>query len=142
MTITITPYLLYEDVDAALEFLRRAFGFEEVLRYTGAEGYVSHAEARIGDTSVYLGDPGGDFRDPSKLGAATVLVGVDGIADVDALCERAREAGAQIIEEPADQVYGARRFSARDPEGHEWFFSRQIAEVAPEDWGATTPAGA
>jgi uncharacterized glyoxalase superfamily protein PhnB len=138
MTITITPYLLYEDVDAALEFLARAFGFEEVLRYTGAEGYVSHAEARTGDVSIYLGDPGEDYRNPAKLGSSTVMIGVDGIDDVDALCERARGAGARIIEEPADQAYGERRFSARDPEGHEWFFSRQIAEVAPEDWGATT----
>jgi PhnB protein len=140
MTITITPYLLYADVDAALGFLHSAFGFEEVLRYTGAEGYVNHAEARFGDTSVYLGDPGDDYRNPAEQGGATVLVGIDGVDDVDALCERARAAGAQIIEEPADQVYGERRFSARDPEGHEWFFSRQISDVAPADWGATTPA--
>ena len=140
MTITITPYLLYEDVAAALTFLEQAFGFEEVLRYTGAEGYVNHAEARLGDTSVYLGDPGDDYRNPAAQGAATVMIGIDGVDDVDALCEHARSAGAQIIEEPADQVYGERRFSARDPEGHEWFFSRKIADVAPSDWGATTPA--
>jgi uncharacterized glyoxalase superfamily protein PhnB len=140
MTITITPYLLYEDVAAALTFLEQAFGFEEVLRYTGPEGYVNHAEARFGETSVYLGDPGDDYRNPAAQGGTTVMVGVDGVDDVDALCERARAAGAQIVEEPADQVYGERRFSARDPEGHEWFFSRQIADVAPADWGATTPA--
>ena len=136
MTITITPYLLYQDVAAALDFLERAFGFEEVLRYTGAEGYVNHAEARLGDTSVYLGDPGEDYR------RATVMIGVHGVDDVDALCERASAAGAQIIEQPADQVYGERRFSARDPEGHEWFFSRKTADVAPDQWGATTPATA
>ncbi len=140
MTITITPYLLYEDVAAALTFLEQAFGFEEVLRYTGPEGYVNHAEARLGDTSVYLGDPGDDYRNPAAQGAATVMISVDGGDDVDALCEHARSAGAQIIQEPADQVYGERRFSARDPEGHEWFFSRKIADVAPSDWGATTPA--
>ncbi|MGH2942936.1 MAG: VOC family protein [Solirubrobacteraceae bacterium] len=137
MTITITPYLLYADVEAALEFLARAFGFEEVLRYTGAEGYVNHAEARLGDRSIYLGDPGEDYRNPAALGSATVLVGVDGVDDVDALCERARDAGAQITEEPADQEYGERRFMARDPEGHSWHFSQKIADVEPEDWGAT-----
>ncbi len=145
MTITITPYLLYADVDAALAFLGRAFGFEEVLRYTGADGRVSHAEARLGDDHVYLGDPtsaGSEYRNPAALGAATVLISVDGVDDVDALCERARAAGAQISEEPADQAYGQRRFAATDPEGHKWFFAQTIADVAPQDWGATTPAGA
>jgi uncharacterized glyoxalase superfamily protein PhnB len=145
MTIKITPYLLYADVVAALAFLERAFGFEEVLRYTGAEGRVNHAEARLGEDYIYLGDPtsaGSEYRNPAALGAATVLIGVDGVGDVDALCERAREAGAQITEEPADQDYGERRFGATDPEGHKWFFSQKIAEVAPQDWGATTPAQA
>jgi len=140
MTITITPYLLYEDVAAALTFLEQAFGFEEVLRYTGPEGYVNHAEARLGDANVYLGDPGERYRNPARLAGATVMIGVHGLDDVDALFDRACAAGAEVIETPADQVYGERRFSVRDPEGHEWFFSRKIAEVAPSDWGATTPA--
>lgn len=137
--MTITPYLLYEDVDAAMSFLARAFGFEEVLRYSNADGEVNHAEMRLGDDVIYLGDPGADYRNPARLGAPTVLVGVDGLDDVDALCERARAAGAKITEPPADQAYGARRFGAVDPEGHHWHFSQPIAEVAPEDWGATTP---
>ena len=137
--MTIAPYLCYEDIETALAFLQRAFGFEETLRYSGAEGYVNHAEMRLGDDVIYLGDPGDDYRNPARLGAATVMIGVDGIEDVDALCERAREAGAEITEEPADQEYGERRFSARDPEGHWWYFSKPIREVAPQEWGATTP---
>lgn len=140
MPVTISPYLLYGNVDAALAFLREAFGFEEVLRHTAPEGHVDHAEARLGGAQVYLGDPrgaGGEYRNPAALGAATVLVVVDGVGDVDALCDRARAAGAQITEEPADQDYGARRFGATDPEGHRWFFSQQVADVAAEDWGAT-----
>ena len=134
----ITPYLLYEDCEAALKFLADAFGFEEVLRYAGAGGYINHAEMRLGDSIIYMGDPGDDYRNPAKLGGATVLIGV-AVEDVDAACAQAREAGAEITEEPADQDYGERRFSARDPEGHMWHFSQQIREVAPEDWGATTP---
>ena len=137
--MTITPYLLYEDCDAALDFLSRAFGFEEVLRYQGAGGYVNHAEMRLGDDVIYMGDPGDAYRNPGRLGAATVLIGVDGIDDLDGLCERARAAGAQITQEPTDQEYGERRFDAVDPEGHRWHFSKPIADVAPEDWGATTP---
>jgi uncharacterized glyoxalase superfamily protein PhnB len=133
----ITPYLLYKEVDAALDFLSRAFGFEETLRYTGSEGYVNHAEMRLGDATIYLGDPGDQYRNPKELGQETVGLHVEIDGDVDALCERARAAGAAIKEEPADQEYGDRRFTAEDPEGHYWFFARKIAEVAPEDWGAT-----
>jgi uncharacterized glyoxalase superfamily protein PhnB len=133
---TITPYLLYKEVDAALDFLSRAFGFEEILRYTGAEGYVNHAEMRLGDAAIYLGDPGERYRNPKDLGRETVgiYVAIDG--DADELCERARAAGAEIKEEPADQPYGDRRFTAIDPEGHYWFFAQRIAQVAPEEWGA------
>jgi uncharacterized glyoxalase superfamily protein PhnB len=135
----IRPYLLYEDCDAALAFLSGAFGFEETLRYVGPEGYVSHAEVKLGDDIVYMGDPGGDYRGPAKLGASTAIVIVDGLDDVDALCERARAAGAEITEEPTDQDYGERRFAAVDPEGHTWYFSATLRAVTPQEWGATTP---
>jgi uncharacterized glyoxalase superfamily protein PhnB len=135
MPPTITPYLLYEDVDAALDFLARAFGFEEELRYTGPEGYVNHAEMRLGDGVIYMGDPGGDYRNPARAGAHTQMVCVN-VDDVDAVFEQARAAGAEITEEPADQAYGERRFMARDPEGHAWSISQVIRDVAPDDWGA------
>jgi len=128
-----------EDVAGALEFLSRAFGFEERLRYTGSEGYVNHAEMRLGDGVIYLGDPGEQYRNPKALGQETVGIYVL-VDDVDALYERARAAGAEIREEPTDQEYGDRRFTARDPEGHYWYFAQQIAQVAAEDWGATVTA--
>ncbi len=137
MPPTIAPYLLYEDCDAALDFLARAFGFVETLRYTGPEGYVSHAEMTIGDDGIiYMGDPGGDYQGPAKLGARTQLVCVQ-VDDVDATFERAKAAGAEIVAEPADQAYGERSFRAYDPEGHSWSIGQPIADVAPEDWGAT-----
>ena len=136
---TIVPYLLYEDVDAALEFLSKAFGFKETLRYTGEAGYVNHAEARLGDAAVYLGDPGEHYRNPRELGQETVGLYVL-VDDVDAHCERARAAGAEITEEPSDQEYGDRRYSAVDPEGHLWFFAERVRDVAPEEWGAATAA--
>jgi uncharacterized glyoxalase superfamily protein PhnB len=136
MNRQVTPYLLYSDVDAALDFLTRAFGFQEHLRHTGDQGYVDHAEMRLGDGVLYLGDPGDDYRNPNELGGRTVLITVS-VDDVDAHCEHARAAGAKIVEEPADQAYGERRYAADDPEGHRWFFGQVIREVAPEEWGAT-----
>ena len=134
---TITPYLLYKDVEAALDFLAAAFGFREVLRYTGEEGYVNHAEMRTGDAKIYLGDPGEQYRNPAELGQETVGIYVL-VDDVDAHFAAAQLAGAEIKQEPTDQEYGERRYTARDPEGHHWFFAQPTREVAPEEWGAVT----
>jgi uncharacterized glyoxalase superfamily protein PhnB len=136
MAETITPYLLYEDGAAAIDFLTAAFGFEEVLRHRSPEGRVWHAELRLGDGEVMLGEPGGEFRNPKRLGGVTVGIHVY-VDDVDAHFERARNAGAVIDEEPTDQEYGDRRYSATDREGHQWYFAQRIREVAPEEWGAT-----
>lgn len=136
MTQTITPYLLYEDVASALDFLARAFGFEEQLRFTGEAGYVNHAEMRLGDAAIYLGDPGGDYRNPKRLGQETVGIYVL-VDDVDAHFERAKAAGAEIDQEPEDQEYGDRRYTATDLEGHVWFFAQPIRQVGAEERGAT-----
>ncbi|MDQ3821839.1 MAG: VOC family protein [Actinomycetota bacterium] len=137
MSQTVTPYLLYEDVAGALDWLSKAFGFRETLRFTGDAGYVNHAEMDVGDGSpIYLGDPGDDYRNPKHLGAATCLVHVY-VDDVDAHHARAVEAGATIVDELREQEYGDRRYGAEDPEGHQWFFAQRITEVAPEEWGAT-----
>jgi uncharacterized glyoxalase superfamily protein PhnB len=133
----VIPYLLYADCEAALDFLSRAFGLEEVLRYVGDEGYVNHAEMKLGDARIFMGDPGDDYRNPRELGSETVGIYVYLDGNVDDLCQRARAAGAEIMEEPTDQEYGERRFTARDPEGHVWFFAQPIRDVTPQEWGAT-----
>ncbi len=126
MTHTITPYLLYEDCDAMLEWLARAFGFREVLRHRSPDGTVWHAEMEFGDAAIYMGDPGDDYRNPNRLGGAaqSLYVLVD---DVDAHYERARVAGARILVEPNDAPYG-RYYSAEDHEGHRWMFMQAPAD--------------
>jgi uncharacterized glyoxalase superfamily protein PhnB len=59
------------------------------------------------------------------------------VDDVDAHYERAEAAGAEVLEEPTDQDYGDRRYTARDLEGHHWYFAQRIRQPAPEEWGAT-----
>jgi len=137
----ITPYLLYKDVDSALDFLSAAFGFKEILRYTGEAGYVNHAEMRIdGGGKIYLGDPGDEYRNPKDLGQQTVGIYVL-VDDVDGHFERARAAGVEILEEPTDQEYGERRYTAKDLEGHHWYFAEPTREVAAENWGAEVASG-
>ena len=132
---SITPYLLYGSCEDALDFLSRAFGFEEVLRYRGPQGHVSHAEMRLDGAPIFMGNPGEGYRNPKELGQETVGLYVE-VADADAVYERAKAAGAEILQEPEDEEYGHRRFTARDPEGHHWFFAHVIADRAPEEWGA------
>jgi len=122
MTQTITPYLLYEDAGEALSFLSRAFGFEETRRNTSSEGQVSHAEMRFHGSEIHLGQPPRPSS-PRSFGGTTVLLYVY-VDNVDEHCAQARAAGAEIVDEPADQDYGERRYHCRDLEGHSWYFAQ------------------
>jgi uncharacterized glyoxalase superfamily protein PhnB len=131
----IAPYLLYEDAAGAIDFLTRAFGLRERLRVPTEDGRVSHSELELDGSVLMLGEPGPEYQSPKKAGTRHALVHVS-VDDVDAHCERARKAGATIIEEPSDQPYGDRRYAAEDPEGHQWFFAKHVRDLAPEEWGA------
>ena len=125
---TVTPYLHYADLEAAMAWLSKAFGLRELLRQAGPDGKARHAEMGLGETGVVMmGWPGPGYRTPKQLGQAThnLYVCVD---DVDALFDRATAAGALVIEAPADQAYGERRCGLEDPEGHRWYFAQSIAQ--------------
>jgi uncharacterized glyoxalase superfamily protein PhnB len=137
----ITPYLLYADVGAAIEYLSRVFGFRETLRFAEEDGRVSHAEVTFAEGGeVMLGNPGAGYRSPVELGGITQMVHVY-VDDVDSHYETARRAGAVIERELADQPYGDRSYGAVDLAGHRWFFSTRVKDVAPEEWGAVTASG-
>jgi PhnB protein len=125
----ITPYLLYEDADAAIDFLTRAFGFTEKYRLTDENGRVNHAEVVLGDGLVMFGRPPGDYKNPKRLGGTTQLVYVY-VDDVDKHFEQAKAAGATITQEPEDQAYGDRTYGADDPEGHSWTFATHVRDVS------------
>lgn len=133
MQQTVTPYLLYEDGAAAIDFLTRAFGFQEVMRSHSPEGRVWHAELSIGDGHVYLGEPGQDYRNPKRRGGTTVSIHVY-VDDVDEHFAHARSAGAEVKGEPEDRPYGDRVYHAVDPEGHDWFFAQHLRDVPLEEW--------
>jgi PhnB protein len=79
----IAPYLLYEDVDAAVDWLVPTFGFTEHVRMKGPDGKANHAEIHLGTGVVMMGNPGPEYRNPKHLGAATQLTYVY-VDDVDA----------------------------------------------------------
>jgi len=128
----ITPYLLYEDVAGALDWLTRAFGFRERMRIPGPDGKVGHAEMELADGIIMMGCPGPQYQNPKRVGHVTqnLYVYVD---DVDKHFEKAKKEGATILEEPKDQFYGDRRYGAVDLEGHHWYFAQHVRDVALED---------
>ena len=119
----IFPALRYRDGEAALEWLKRAFGFEEKTVYR-ADGAIQHAELRLGASLIMFGqhdDQGwmGGRRPDALASTVSVYAVVD---DPDAHYEGAKRAGATIVRELADESYGSREYSARDLEGNLWSF--------------------
>ena len=128
--MAITPYLLYQDAGAAVDWLAKAFGLrpDEIMK--GADGRVGHASMKLGEALLLLGSPGPDFKGPRAIGNWTANLYVD-VDDVERHHARAVKAGATIIEEPKDTFYGARRYGAEDLEGHRWYFAQALTATRP-----------
>jgi uncharacterized glyoxalase superfamily protein PhnB len=121
----ISPYLNYEDTGAMMEWLKQVFGFVPRHIQTDRDGAVVHAEMTFHDGVVMMGSPGGSFQNPRHLGQSTQSLYVY-VGDVDLHYEKAKAAGAEILEEPDDQEYGDRRYGVVDPEGHRWYFAARL----------------
>nr|WP_292223754.1 VOC family protein [Mesorhizobium sp.] len=127
--------VFYRDPRAALSFLQAAFGFEPSMLVSDPDGRLVHAEMRFGDGYIIV-DSEWDERiaSPASVGGKnTQAVYVRLQQDIDAHCEKARAAGAEIVEEPADHFYGERQYRARDPEGHIWTFTRTVRVVSKDE---------
>lgn len=134
---TVVPVLVYADAGKAAEWLCGAFGFTERLRVERS-GIVAHAQLTVGDGDIILGRQGAEFH-PPRRGEVSQFVHV-AVQDVDRHFEQAKQHGAQVVQPPHDMPFGERQYTAEDPEGHRWVFSQHIADVAPEQWGATVAA--
>jgi uncharacterized glyoxalase superfamily protein PhnB len=134
-TATVVPVLIYEDVGKAIEWLCSAFGFKERLR-AERDGVIGHAQLEVAECAIMLGRQGGPMKAPAGSGPSQYVV--VHVPDVDGRFERATQAGARVLMAPADMPFGERQCTVQDPFGHWWTFSQHIADVAPEEWGATT----
>lgn len=127
-------YLCVSDPEAAIMFYKVVFDAEELLRLTGPEGEILHAEVKIGPATIMLSGEYPDFgiRSPQFYGgtATTIHLHVD---DVDVLASRAEKAGAEIFIEPNDQPHGERQCKFRDPFGHEWLLGHEIEKLTVEE---------
>jgi uncharacterized glyoxalase superfamily protein PhnB len=113
----IIPTFVYDDVRGAIRFLCDAFGFEEHV-ISEQDGAVRHAELKLGDDYIMLGQRRED-RPDLVYGGTTTYVAVD---DPDAHHDRAAAAGAEIVAGLRDQDYGSREYAAKDPAGNVWWF--------------------
>lgn len=131
----LVPYLAYDDAPAAIDFLCRAFGFEERMRLPMESGRIGHAELALPDAVLYLASSYPEMALVSPRGLPAVACQLTCyVDDVDAHYARAREAGAIVDAGPEDQFYGERRYRAQDPEGHHWTFTQRVRDVPPEEW--------
>jgi len=131
-TSTVIPVLGYPDVQEAVDWLCRVFGFTERLRIGRHRSQLSYGEGAV---VVTEGSVTAAIGVLPKLGLRhSVMVRV---VDIDSHYEQARSSGAIIVNQPVDYPYGERQYTAEDHGGHIWTFSQTIKDVNPEDWGGT-----
>jgi uncharacterized glyoxalase superfamily protein PhnB len=122
------PIVSYEDAGAAIEWLKRAFGAEEVAVHKGDDGRVEHMELSFEGGVVMGGSKGvGELASKVEIGSPAAIYLV--ISDPDAHHGRAAAAGAEVVIPLRDEDYGSRGYSARDPEGNVWSFGTYRPEV-------------
>ena len=132
---TITPHLVIKGAEGAIDFYKQAFGAEEVCRmpFPGPDGTnrIGHAELQIGDSMLFLADefPENGITGPNGHSPVTIHLYVP---DVDAVYNRAIEAGATATMPPADMFWGDRYSKLVDPFGHHWSVATHIEDVTPE----------
>lgn len=124
---SITPYLVVQGAGKLIEFLKQAFGAEETMPPMKIpDGTVAHAELRIGDSLLMLGEAGGEHK---PMPATLYLY----VRDSDAVFRQAIQAGATSLREPADMFYGDRTGNVMDPCGNVWGISTHREDVPYEE---------
>ena len=132
---TVTPALTVRNGAEAIEFYKKAFGAEEIMRVPGPDGKsIMHAEIRVGTSRIMLGDEA-----PSMGCLAPVTLGGPGgslyvyVPDVDAAFKQAVAAGAKALMPVTDMFYGDRFGQVEDPSGHRWGLATHVEDLAPEE---------
>ena len=122
----VTPYLVVEGESKLIDFLKQAFDAQENFRMSGPDGSVMHAEIKIGDSIVMMGEASEKWK---PMAGAIYLY----VTDADAIYKRALQAGATSIMEPADQFYGDRHGGVKDPSGNVWWIATRKEDVSPDE---------
>ena len=121
---TVIPYIVVPDVAKLIDFAKQAFGATEVSVSKLPDGSVMHAEIKIGDSIIMMG----------QSGTMTFLAMLHlYMEDVDAVYQRAIQAGGKSLREPTDQFYGDRSAAVEDAFGNQWWIATHVEDVSPEE---------
>jgi PhnB protein len=120
---TIQPYMHPLRAEPVINFLKRAFGAEELGRYTSPDGVIHHATLNIGDSHLEMGEAQGPYQPMKSMFYLYVT-------DVDAVYKTALAAGAKSMQEPALQPYGDRVGAVTDAFGNQWWMATHLKDVA------------
>lgn len=138
---TVTPYLVVDGAAAAIAFYVAAFGAVEHHRLVGDDGRIGHAEITIGNSRLMMADeyPEAGAISPTTRGGTSTNFTIQ-VANVDNVFARAITAGATELRPIADQFYGHRQGTLRDPWGHQWSVSSPIANFTDEQYASNSSA--
>jgi PhnB protein len=123
---TVSPYIVVPGVAKLIEFAKEAFGAKEVFVSRRPDGSVMHAEVKIGDSIIMMGEaPDGSKKFPAMMHLY--------MKDVDAVYQRAMQAGGKSLREPVDQPHGDRSGAVEDAFGNQWWISTHVEDVSSEE---------
>lgn len=131
---TVTPHLVCKNAGKAIDFYKKAFGAEDVRISLMSDGSVMHAELKIGDSIIMLGEEFPDWKvlSPLSLGGTPAVIHIY-TNDADALFQKAVAAGATVAMPIMDQFWGDRYGQIVDPFGHKWSIATHIEDVSEEE---------
>jgi uncharacterized glyoxalase superfamily protein PhnB len=132
-TDTVLPHVRYRNLEEALVWLSKAFGFVEHYRYGNP---ISGAQMAAGNAWIMLKQAGHKDPTPKELGFGTQSLTIF-VEDIHAHFEQAKSAGVSLLEDLHETVYGELQYAAEDLDGHHWLFSRHARDLNPAQWGAT-----
>lgn len=132
---TVVPYLTVSEAGPLIDFIEKAFDAKVTYCMKDENGNVRHAEAKIGDSMIMIGQASNEWK--SRPGMFVLYV-----SDCDALYRRALQAGAKVIRNMADQPYGDRSGGVEDSQGNQWWISTHVEDVSPQEVERRMKAGA
>ena len=131
---TATPTLVVKNAAQAIDYYKKVFGAEELMRMPSPDGKISHAEIKIGDSKIFLSDefPQHGGKSPQTLGGFTGGIYLY-VPDVDKVFDKAIAAGGKSAMPVTDMFWGDRYGKLEDPFGHQWSVATHLREVTPEE---------
>lgn len=133
----VTPYLIVDDAAKIIEFYKRGLGAQEILRMPGPGGRIMHAEVKVGDSVIMMGEEPPDkpiMRSPKSAGVRTASLYIY-VPDVDTTFKRALDAGAKVVTPITDMFWGDRMGTIEDPSGQQLSLATHKEDVSSEEMG-------